>query len=64
VQLRPNQGFGLFIAYNSDEAGFLDQVLGDFNDHYDPLPSASSRAIAPGGGEDLSRFTGTYRLSD
>jgi len=64
VQLRPDQGSGLFIAYNSDEAGFLDQVLGDFNDHYDPLPPASSRALAPGAAEALSRFTGTYRLSD
>ncbi len=68
MQLQTEQRFGLFMAFNTDEYRFLDQVLREFNDHYDPLVSGSSLAAAPrraaSGGEDLSHFTGTYRVND
>ena len=66
IQLQPDRQFGLFIAFNSDEFRFLDQFLREFNDHYDPVQSVSGVGNMPqaAGGQDLSRFTGTYRLSD
>src|SRR5215216_339350 len=68
LQLRPEQGFGLLLAFNSDEFRFLDQVLREFNDHFDPevsVPSQTTpRQTAIGGSDDLTRFAGIYRVTD
>ena len=68
LQLRPEQGFGLLLAFNSDEFRFLDQVLREFNDHFDPevsVPSQTTpRQTATGGSDDLTRFAGIYRVTD
>jgi hypothetical protein len=66
LQLLPARGLGLFMAFNSDAYSVLDQVLGAFYDHYDPVrpPSrlpAPSGADGNGSGQDLDRFTGIYR---
>jgi CubicO group peptidase (beta-lactamase class C family) len=66
IQLQPDRQFGLFIAFNSDEFRFLDQFLREFNDHYDPVDSLSNVGSTAQASveQEVSRFTGTYRLSD
>jgi CubicO group peptidase (beta-lactamase class C family) len=68
LQLRPQEGFGLLVAFNSDEFQFLDQVLREFNDHYDPVVSVPNhptpRQPITGAGDELARFAGIYRPAD
>ena len=68
MQLRPGDRFGLFVYFNSDESAFLDQVLQQWNDHYDaPVADSSISRLqqTPSvSAEQLSRFIGTYRLTD
>jgi hypothetical protein len=68
MQLQPGNRFGLFVYFNSDEQRFLDQVLQQWNDHYDALLGDSRLSTVHQGSslsaEGLSRFIGTYRLTD
>jgi hypothetical protein len=47
LQLRPRNGFGLFVAFTNDEHQFLDQVLREFNDHYDSQVAAADQPSPP-----------------
>src|SRR5262249_48386768 len=68
MQLQPGKQFGLFVYFNSDESRFLDQVLQQWNDHYDAPVADSSVSMVQRrsslSAEQLSRFIGTYRLTD
>ena len=68
LQLEPQDGFGLFIAFNSDEFRFLDQVLAEFTDRVEPsVPDSSEatpRQTITASNSDIGRFAGIYRPVD
>jgi CubicO group peptidase (beta-lactamase class C family) len=67
LQLRPQDGSGLFLAFNTDQFEFLDQVLDQFEDRFDPLVSDASETTpqqTAAGNSNLTRFAGVYRPVD
>jgi CubicO group peptidase (beta-lactamase class C family) len=62
LELLPEDGLGLFLAFNSDESNFLDDVLSAFDAYY--LPSSSPPEVTALGSSDLSPFTGIYRSTE
>lgn len=63
LSLLPDEGIGLFVAYNGDAARPLtaeNETLAAFLNHFYPSPLAEA-AAAPDFGRRASQFTGEYR---
>ncbi len=62
IFLLPEDGLGIFVAVNSDEGQFRDQLIGDFMDHYYPDKDQLFGVQPPSAlSTDLTQFAGTYR---